>query len=118
MKKIFMNSLWKLFLKNHIYDNTQYNYQLFFHFPAKVCNGIGHDYDEYFKNCCGTKAPCDINEGDCDSDDECKGGLVCGSNNCPSPFPSSADCCENPDPGNLNNYFRLHVCLSVLPLVS
>ena len=77
--------------------------------PDKVCNGIGHPYDPYFKNCCSSSEKCCINQGDCGSDKECSGALVCGKHNCPSPFPPHADCCENPGPGNfplLLNSFR------------
>merc|ERR1711935_124146 len=47
-------------------------------------------------DCCKSWSPCRENEGDCDSDDDCFGNLVCGSNNCQffdSPFPHDADCC-------------------------
>ena len=53
--------------------------------------------DEEF---CITDEPCEVDEGDCDSNDECKSHLFCGSNNCPlSIVPylgllSSVDCCE------------------------
>ena len=60
------------------------------------CNGIGYGYNEYYRNCCSEINLCGINQGDCDSDDQCDGDLVCGNNNCPSPFPSNADCCKNP----------------------
>ena len=45
---------------------------------------------------CSTDEPCEVNEGDCDSDDECKSNLFCGSNNCPDSLRvlSSIDCCE------------------------
>ena len=45
---------------------------------------------------CSANEPCDLYEGDCDSDDECKNDLFCGSNNCPESFGfvSSTDCCE------------------------
>ena len=54
------------------------------------CNGVKYD-----RECCSAAAPCAINEGDCDSDSECQGDLTCGSNNCPAPFPSDADCCSS-----------------------
>ena len=45
---------------------------------------------------CKSDEPCEVNEGDCDSNDECKSHLFCGSNNCPGSlgFSSSVDCCE------------------------
>ena len=44
---------------------------------------------------CTTDKLCDINQGDCDSNDECKNHLFCGSNNCPAAFGFNAhtDCC-------------------------
>ena len=39
--------------------------------------------------------PCGIDEGPspCFSDQDCKNGLFCGFNNCPSTFDDNADCC-------------------------
>ena len=45
------------------------------------------------KECCEHSGPCGEGEGDCDGDDECENGLVCGKGNCPSGFPSDYDCC-------------------------
>ena len=54
-------------------------------------------------SCCTSGSPCEEGGGDCDSDKECAGDLVCGSNNCltyapPSPLniDKSMDCCEKP----------------------
>ena len=47
---------------------------------------------------CTTDKLCDINQGDCDSNDECKNHLFCGSNNCP--FLNHQECigtCGKPD---------------------
>ena len=45
-------------------------------------------------SCCNNKpGGCGVNEGDCDNDSHCKAGLKCGTDNCPSSFPSSWDCC-------------------------
>ena len=37
------------------------------------------------EHCCARNGVnlCSINEGDCDSDLDCEGSLVCGDNNCP-----------------------------------
>ena len=53
---------------------------------------------------CTIDEPCEINEGDCDTDDECKTNLFCGSNNCPDSlgFLSSIDCCEPKGDKELN----------------
>jgi hypothetical protein len=41
--------------------------------------------------------PCDLGEGDCDNDSQCKGGLVCGSDNGPLyGLPATYDVCERP----------------------
>ena len=39
-----------------------------------------------------------MGEGDCDSDIDCKGNLVCGEDNCDvgGTFESNDDCCANP----------------------
>ena len=44
---------------------------------------------------CTADEPCDVHEGDCDSNDECKSHLFCGSKNCPGylGLNSSVDCC-------------------------
>ena len=47
--------------------------------------------------CCTSSNQCDVGEGDCDSDNGCKGNLVCGKNNCAgSTFDSTDDCCTDP----------------------
>ena len=46
--------------------------------------------------CCSSSNQCGLNEGDCDSDSECSGNLICGKDNCQSPFPSDVDCCVLP----------------------
>ena len=44
---------------------------------------------------CTIHNPCGDKEGDCDSDDMCQEGLLCGLNNCPASlgFDSDVDCC-------------------------
>ena len=42
---------------------------------------------------CTYENPCGIDEGDCDTHDECLFGLNCGSNNCPDSLDSDMDCC-------------------------
>ena len=48
--------------------------------------------DEYF---CSTNNLCEVDEGDCESHDECQAGLACGSDNCLASlgFASEIDCC-------------------------
>ena len=49
-------------------------------------------------DCCTTSNLCGIGDGDCDSDDQCQGDLICGSNNCDTSlgFGSEWDCCYDP----------------------
>jgi len=49
--------------------------------------------DGYDKKCCSSTNQCGINEGDCDTDNDCQAGLICGQNNCGVGWPINADCC-------------------------
>ena len=43
---------------------------------------------------CTVIKPCLVNQGDCNSNDQCNGSLVCGINNCASSqFNGTYDCC-------------------------
>ena len=55
---------------------------------ATNCTDINWDY-----TCCTSANPCGLDQGDCDSDDECSGDLKCGDNNCIGFGASDADCC-------------------------
>ena len=44
--------------------------------------------------CCSSSNQCDLNQGDCDSDNDCSGNLICGNDNCQQQFPLDVDCCE------------------------
>jgi len=47
-------------------------------------------------NCCTTANPCSLGKGDCNSDSECGGDLICGVDNCQRDFGFghiNADCC-------------------------
>ena len=55
-------------------------------------------------NCCLPNIPCTEAEGDCDTDNDCGSGLLCGHNNCPlTPWNLSSkwgvtdDCCYKPN---------------------
>ena len=59
-----------------------------------------------FWSCCTTEHRCGINQGDCDSDNECEGTLTCGIGNCAGHlFPDNADCCQ--EPGKWSNIFSM-----------
>ena len=65
-----------------------------------LCDGSSNN-DIDTASCCTSLSPCGINEGDCDSNLECQGELICGIDNCinilPSDhFPSTHDCCYSP----------------------
>ena len=57
-------------------------------------------------SCCTTTNKCGENEGDCDTDSQCKEGLKCGTDNCigKSGFQWGAadDCCYKPGRNLLN----------------
>ena len=58
----------------------------------------GRKCDGSIKNCCSELVQCDVGEGDCNSDDKCKGTLICGKNNCVgSNFGWNDDCCTEPN---------------------
>ena len=42
---------------------------------------------------CSIADPCNLEEGHCQSDFECKGTFRCGENNCPSGFLKTTNCC-------------------------
>jgi len=60
----------------------------------RKCNGDGDEED--IEHCCSEKNPCNEGEGDCDVSGECKGDLVCGTDNCdPDKYSQEwVDCCE------------------------
>ena len=51
---------------------------------------------------CTSDNPCGIDQGDCDTHNECQDGFFCGSNNCPDSlgFHSEFDCCYAPTVGD------------------
>ena len=54
------------------------------------------------ENFCTSENQCGVDEGDCDTHDECQDGLRCGSNNCPDSlgFHYEFDCCYQPPVGD------------------
>ena len=74
------------------------------------CNGT---LNEITSSCCSNKNPCSKGKGDCDSDSDCKGNLICGIDNCHTEFPHDRshrnlydDCCT----GNENNLNYQNSC--------
>ena len=60
----------------------------------KFCIGCEKGKTDW--NCCSLSNQCGIGGGDCDVDEECKAGLICGRNNClefNSQASRTADCC-------------------------
>ena len=54
----------------------------------------GRDCDGSRKKCCTEKLPCDVGEGACDNDYQCKGTFICGKKNCiGSNFRPKDNCC-------------------------
>ena len=60
---------------------------------------------------CSIDEPCEADEGDCDSHDECQVGLACGSSNCTASLGSDSDidCCYQPSVGDE------HFCINTNP---
>ena len=71
-----------------------YALNIFCEFLEPKCDASKNDW-----HCCTSSSPCGIDEGDCDKDSHCAGGLVCGSKNCkkidPAWSSSAFDCCMN-----------------------
>ena len=66
-------------------------------------------------NCCGLSHKCDENQGDCDSDSDCKCGFKCGDNNCQG-FPDSTyDCCYKAK-SSKHKYLAIYSCLEYIPI--
>ena len=73
----------------------------FIYFSSGNCDAKKNDGD-----CCTDASPCGLQEGDCDTDSECRGSeLVCGLDNCQAKDPSwgksTFDCCRK----GINNVF-------------
>ena len=74
------------------------NSRLFIHsnfipllFLVSPCAGQSTDW-----SCCSSSSPCPVGGGDCDSDNQCGPGLMCGDKNCGDfhlNAHSDADCC-------------------------
>ena len=43
---------------------------------------------------CSRQFPCGTGEGDCDTDFDCKGYLICGVNNCKNKFSRNGSTCD------------------------
>ena len=55
-------------------------------------------YGKYRNACCSDQEKCGEGEGDCNSDSECHGSLICKYNGCPASqgFDERASCCQQP----------------------
>ena len=78
------------------------------HFSTDSFTGCSGTGNEMVYSCCSFESPCGLAEGDCDYDDDCLGGLLCGMDNCMSSFPPSADCCYDPFPGRERIFLKRH----------
>ena len=81
------------------------------------CNGGSH---AKIGSCCTANNPCEVNQGDCDIDEDCKGNLICGSDNCGPSFTwSYTDCCKLKDGKQiLTNINRNQFILLMLALLT
>ena len=73
------------------FHNTEMDVQCYF---ALFLGCTGGD------TCCTATNPCDVDQGDCDTDEECKTGLRCGTDNCSIKtgleWDATDDCCYAP----------------------
>ena len=85
--------------------------------PIRRCNNVTYPTYEEMNGCCSKKTPCDLGEGYCHNNDHCKGGLICGQENCNKfTFPSGTfgypkNCCEL---GKNDGYKNQLIGLSIL----
>ena len=56
------------------------------------CDGSQPNINNMY-SCCTSSEPCAEGHGDCDSDLDCQGNLLCGFDNCVGFSRSDADCC-------------------------
>ena len=64
-----------------------------------MCNGQDDD-------CCTPENPCNYLDGDCDENEDCDLGFLCGTDNCQGPgFDATDDCC---DFGKMDIYSEIH----------
>ena len=61
---------------------------------GKGCGILVRDLGSGNNDCCRPDKPCVEGEGDCDTDDDCLGELVCGKQNCL--WGDRDDCCRQP----------------------
>jgi hypothetical protein len=76
----------------------------------------GRNYDK--AKCCTAEEPCRDGEGDCDSNDDCDDGLVCGQNNCNQFgdfYHQKDDCCTKMNPGKIRYFQQVYLnCIFLL----
>ena len=60
----------------------------------RICRERSRNKEREF--CSDENVLCKEGEGDCDSDEECEGTLVCGESNCPNGR-TNLDCCTPPE---------------------
>ena len=93
-------------LKYYIAWYVYYKYS--YYISGNTCHPNPSDDDQTtlakLRNCCTPDTPCGLGGGDCDSNHDCKGDLICGryqanSNNCKNEpaigliWPANTDCC-------------------------
>ena len=79
-------------LSIYLLFNLQKFIQVLFTNAEVSCDWSG-TFDENTWSCCSVTNKCKEKEGDCDSNDQCEGDLICGFNNCQNNFDPLADCC-------------------------
>ena len=85
-------------------------------------------WDKYSHGCCSEEAKCGEYEGDCNSNSECLGSLICKPNSCPlsedssKKFDKRASCCQQPSyrlgkPLSVGSIIEFH-CIIIKKVIS
>ena len=70
-------------------------------------------------SCCTPDSVCGVGEGDCDSNNDCSEGLVCGKDNCQGVgFDATDDCCAPPGIYTFNMQRDAHIHFIVYNLLA
>jgi len=92
------DGVYETMFSSGVQKNTRGEFVPFLRTHKKItgrCEGKSDQFD-----CCTSSEPCDVGEGDCDDDLECKDGLICVESSCPKAgagVSAHSDCCQKPE---------------------
>ena len=92
----------KMFIQIYYIYNIDIDIQCYYGLPLGCTGG---------DTCCTAINPCGVDQGDCDTTDQCKTGLKCGTDNCSIKtgleWDAEDDCCYTP--GAIDMIFSPHL---------